>query len=448
MGFKHFRFGVLWRALVLTGLLLVCVLLAQWSQYVAMGIMAFFAVLQLMSLIRYVEQTNYKIQYFLESIRYSDFTLSFNTNSRLGASFRELHTAFDEVMAAFKQTRTLSEENLRYLNTVVQHVDTGLMVWDETGHLELYNNAAKRMLGLMAVRQLSDIREKAPKLHGLLVSLRPGQSRMLHTTQPIEQQLVVRSTSFKMRGKTFQLVSLQNIKPELEAKELEAWRNLSKVLRHEIMNSITPIASLSGTAKSLIGEIRPYAHVMEEQEGLNDLELCIDTIERRSKSLLNFVEAYRNFTSLPTPQLQNTQSEQLLSHVVRLMQDDLHEKGIEIKLEQADPNLQIPLDPELIEMVLINLVKNAGEALEGQAGARIRIAAGIGSNQRAFIKVEDNGPGIMQEALERIFVPFYTTKKGGSGIGLAWSRQIMHLHGGSLNVHSREGQGASFVLSF
>ncbi|MGB3619650.1 MAG: ATP-binding protein [Catalinimonas sp.] len=445
---KNFRFVVVFRvvliALTLAGLLW---LLYFSQRYVTVGIVGLTLLYQLYLLIHYVEQTNQKLTRFLESIKYSDFTGSFTRDSNLGASFRELNRAFADVMQAFQRTRAEKEENLRYLHTVVQHVGIGLLAFDQFGRIELMNTAARRLLQIGHARLVGDLRRVSPELADLLPKMRANEHALLRFEQNGEKQLSIHATEFKMQGNHYRLVSIQNIQPELEQKELESWRNLTRVLRHEIMNSITPIASLSGTIKEMFDtETRDMGEaVLMGKETRTDITEGLATIQRRSSGLVHFVDAYRNFTSIPKPNFADVSVRHLLGQVTQLLRNDY--AGVNIDCRVQPDELAMRADAELVEMVLINLTKNAAEALQKEANALIRLHGYADANSHVIIEVIDNGPGIVPEALDKIFIPFYTTKRTGSGIGLSWSRQIMHLHKGTLNVKSKPGETV-FTMRF
>jgi signal transduction histidine kinase len=255
----------------------------------------------------------------------------------------------------------------------------------------------------------------------------------------------------KLRGHAYKLVAIQNIHSELESKEVDAWQNLTRVLRHEIMNSITPIASLTGTLNEILSEdLKPVGNGFFEisDESLSDLEEGLQTIENRSKGLVKFVDAYRDYTSIPKPKFGLIKIDELFDHICQLLKREFKEIGIDFHANILFNDLEITADRELIEMVLINLLKNAKEALKEGEEPKIELTARVDGERRILLDVKDNGPGIIPEALERIFIPFYTTKKSGSGIGLALSRQIMQLHHGTLSVKSEPDLYTIFTLRF
>jgi signal transduction histidine kinase len=253
-----------------------------------------------------------------------------------------------------------------------------------------------------------------------------------------------------MGGQSWTLLSLQNINAELQSNELEAWQNLTKVLRHEIMNSITPISSLVDSLRTILEE---DSYVQQEgflikRDGYQDIQEGLETIANRSRGLVGFVNAYRDYTNIPKPKKELIPVKTLFENVLTLMKEDLRNSQVQVKTDIIPEDLEIHCDPDQIAMILINLVKNASESLQSQADRVICLKGFSQGDSGIFLQVEDHGPGIIPEALERIFVPFYSTKKTGSGIGLAISRQIMNLHRGSLQVTSVPNEKTVFTLSF
>lgn len=443
--FRTFSAGLIIRVLALVGSIFAScyTFLFSFNYLVAVAFLLLIS-LQTYNLYYYVDGTNRKLIRFLESVRWSDFSIGFAADNKLGYSFRVLNQQFNEVLDAFRQARAEREANLQYLNAVVHHVSVGLLSFDTEGNVELVNNAALKLLGIYRLRTLSDLQKTHPELVDLVQKLR-SQNNGLYQT-PNEQQLSVYATVIRLRGKTIKLVSLQNIQSELQQKELEAWQNLTRVLRHEIMNSITPITSLIATMQDIVTyDLDVNAN---NGEAVGDLKEALRTIENRSVGLLNFVNAYRNFTNIPKPDLAEMQVRELVGSIVQLMQTDVKNAGVNLSFEIQPADLSVLADNEQIEMVLINLIKNAVEALSGEEGAFIQIKGYKDENQQVSIDIIDNGPGIIPEALEKIFIPFYTTKKTGSGIGLSLSRQIMQMHGGLLKVASEVNEGTTFTLKF
>ncbi|AMQ56500.1 sensor histidine kinase [Algoriphagus sanaruensis] len=449
MVYKRFSVGITLRVLGIA----VCIFLGIWLYYtqgllLAPGILLLAVGFLAGEMIYYVNSINHKLARFLDSIRFTDFSSSFTSDSKMGGSFREVNQAFNEVMEVFKQTRAEKEEQMLFLQVIIQHINTGIISFNAEGKIGVINNAAKQLLQIPQFRDISDLGKLSVQLLQEIMEIKPGQ-RLSFKVNPT-LHLIIQSTALKMGGTSWTLLSFQNINAELQSNELEAWQNLTKVLRHEIMNSITPISSLVDSLRTILDEdsfVQPEG-ILIKRDGFLDIQEGLDTIANRSKGLVTFVNAYRDYTNIPLPKKSMVSVDDLIENVCHLMREELRSKEIEVKKLITPENLEIACDPDQVSMILINLIKNATESLQNQADRRIQIRAIGQGDLGSQIQVEDNGPGIVPEALERIFVPFYTTKKTGSGIGLAISRQIMNLHRGSLTVTSEADKRTIFSLNF
>lgn len=397
--------------------------------------------LLLISLIGYVERSKRDLAYFLLSIKQRDFSNNFPYKNK-----KELNYAFDQINAVLKDLRNEKASNYLYLQTVVEHVSVAVICFDERNKVQLLNRAAKELFQkehLTSINSLATISEEI--------------TNIIHSTQSNSKELVkvkignqfrnlsMLVTTFKLQEKSFKLVSFQDIKNELEAQEMESWQRLIRVLTHEIKNSVIPISTLSEVTLQLIkNEEQQYAQ--HNLEAYQDIIGGLETIESRSKGLAHFVNTYDQLTKMPKPKLIAVDLSKLIHRLINLFKSDFETLGIDLKLEVAEA-LQIEADPDLIDQVLINLLKNAMDAVKDQTVRRINIKANYDGNG-INVEVIDNGNGIPDEILENIFVPFYTTKQGGSGIGLSISRQIMKLHNGSLTVGSTSKVGTVFKLQF
>lgn len=451
MVFRRFRLNCIIRVILL-GLtsLVFFFILFKTELYAALLIIGLSIIYQIYSLIHYVEKTNRELARFFSSIRYSDFSQSFK-NEGLGTTFDALQKSFTEVMKAFRKTRAEKEEHYRYLQTIVQHVGIGLIAFQPNGDVELINTAAKRLLRIPSLKNIQSLESFSKSLVETLQNIKPRERALIKVEDNDELlHLALYATGFKLRGQSFILVSIQNIHSELEEKEIEAWQKLIRVLTHEIMNSITPIASLASTINELILESGKFRKSEEkiETESLTDIHEAAQTIQKRSQGLLHFVDAYRNLTLIQKPNFQIFQIKELFARVEKLMQANIKKKAISFDQKIEPKSLELAADPELIEQVLINLLLNALYAVEGKKDAKIDLDAKLDGRGRIVIQVKDNGPGISEENLEKIFIPFFSTREGGSGIGLSLSRQIMRLHNGSIGVHSEPEVETIFTLRF
>ncbi|MBN2345979.1 MAG: GHKL domain-containing protein [Candidatus Aminicenantes bacterium] len=444
---RRFRFQVAWR-LLLAALATGC-FFAFWRRpgfAIAMLLAAAVFVSALVSLFRYIDRSNRGLVRFLQAVRYHDFSLSPGIEG-LGGSFTELNAAFREISGQFQRAREEKEEQYRYLQTVVQHIAVGLLSVRADGCVDLLNNAAKRLLRLPHLRRISDLPPQFAPLRAEIEHLRPGEKSLLRLDFSDEElQLSLAAIEFKLRGQLFKLVSLQNIQVELEEKEAEAWQSLTRVLTHEIMNSLTPIASLAATASSLLPG--PAAAGDATDPCGREIDEALRTIHRRSEGLMRFVHAYRSVALIPQPQFRIFPVAEMFRRIEKLLNEKLSRQGIRFQVEVEPPSLELTADPDLTEQVLINLLLNAIEALGASREPRIRLHSHMNERGRVVIQVEDNGPGISPEAREKIFIPFFTTKEEGSGIGLSFSRQVMRLHRGVITVHSQPEAGTVFSLRF
>lgn len=408
------------------------------------------AIAQIVFLIRYTEQTNRKLKIFFESIRHSDFTTSF-TGDEQGKSFEELNSELNAVIEAFKRNKTEKEEHLNYLLTVVQHVSMGILVYKTDGTVDVYNNAVKKLLQVKHLRNIGELAAVQEKLPETLLSMKPGEKKLIKLFVDDELlQVSVHATGFMMHGEKYLLVSLQDIHPELEQKEIESWQKLIRVLTHEIMNSITPISSLASTVTDILSNYQDEdaALTKDAKEDIENVKHALSTIEKRSKGLMNFVDEYRNLTRIPKPKFQYFSVNQLFVRLQELMTPKIEKQKVKFIYNVYPADLKLLADPTLTEQVMINLLLNALDALDGEKNPKITLTASMNLNNRTIIEVSDNGKGISPDIVDKIFMPFFTSKKSGSGIGLSLSRQIMQMHKGSISVRSKQGEGSSFMLVF
>ncbi len=451
MVYKKFRFQVILRILLLTITLLLIFSFYRESAYrISTIILGVLFVAQVIFLIRFTEQTNRKLARFFSSIRNSDFMGSF-ADDGLGKSFDELNREFNEVIDAFKKTKTEKEENFNYLLTVIQHVSIGVLVFTRSGKVDVYNNAMKSLLQVKHLRNIRQLANISEELSTTLLEAKPGEKKLVKIFVGNELlQLSIHSTEFLMHGEEYLLVSLQDIHPELEQKEVESWQMLIRVLTHEIMNSITPISSLASTVQDILKDFQKEKKSLseEEAEDMENITSAISTIERRSKGLLNFVDLYRNLTRIPKPHFRYFPIATLFQRTLELMEPKFENLNIQISTKIFPGDLKLLADPDLMDQVLINLLLNAVDAVKEKRNRQISLMASVNLNNRTLIEITDNGSGINQDIMDKIFMPFFTSKKTGSGIGLSLSRQIMQMHKGSLSVRSATGKGATFILVF
>ncbi len=451
MVFRRFRIQVLLRLILLAVSFFLLFYLVGRSRYnVTAVILIIFIIVQVVFMIRYVERTNRKLSQFLQSIRHSDFSSSFSDQG-LGKSFEDLSRSFMEVIEEFKKYRTEKEEHFNYLQTIVQHVSIGIIVFTREGRIDILNNSVKKLFKVRNLRLISDLSSVKEDLPEILLGLKSGDNTLVRLFMDDELlQISVYATEFRMRDAEYVVVSLQDISAELDEKEIDSWQKLIRVLTHEITNSITPISSLANTVREMLLEEEKDKLILKDldADGLEDVRGAIDTIQSRSNGLLNFVQVYRNLTRIPKPNFRYFRVSEIFERSERLLKPRMQENDIRCTTKVFPPDLMITADPDMVDQVVINLILNAMDALKNKKDGTISILATMSSSNRIMIEVSDNGAGIKPDILDKIFMPFFTSKKHGSGIGLSLSRQIMHLHKGSITVRSKPGEGSTFTLTF
>lgn len=451
MAFKAFRTTVVIRVLFLVITMGLFVFLLEMDRFhISLLIVGILFISQVFLLIRYVERTNRKLIQFLQSVRHSDFASSFS-DPGLGKTFEALSREFSQIFEAIKKYRSEKEENFNYLQTVVQHVSIGILVFQKDGKVDLYNNAIRRMLRLKHLRFVDELSGVKDDLPDTLLHMKAGQSTLVKVFIESELlQLSISCTEFRMRGMDFVLVSVQDISAELDEKEIESWQKMIRVLTHEITNSITPITSLASTVHDMLirqENEKPVLNPLDEED-VESIDKAITTVRSRSQGLLNFVETYRNLTRIPKPNFRYFRIGELFDRCSQLLQPRINELGITCTHKIFPPDLMLTADPDLIDQVIINLMLNAIDAVKEVENPKISILATLNNANRVVIDIHDNGVGIKPDVMDKIFMPFFTSKKHGSGVGLSLSRQIMHLHKGTVLVRSKPEEGTVFTLVF
>lgn len=407
------------------------------------------SVYQVKLLVAYLDRSHANIASFLDSIRFDDLSYSFKTESD-DPAVQRLHRELNEAMHKLRSARSEKDSEFLFFKNIVMHVGIGLIVFREDGTIEIFNAAARRLLKVNNAANINDLAEVSQTLVQTFKKLKTGGRELFRLKIGDDMvQLSVYAIELTLRGENVKLVSLQNIQSELEEKEMEAWQNLVRVLTHEIMNSVTPISSLAGIVEEELKE-----HMASRQEApltkdqLQDIHLSLQTISKRSEGLIHFVKEFRSLASIPKPKLAVIGVKSLLEELCMLHRKELTEKNIRLDISVYPEDLTVSADKNMIEQVIINLVKNAIQSFEDPDNREIRLKAYLTDKSRPVISIHDNGTGIDPEALEKIFIPFFTTKKTGSGIGLSLSRQIMRQHQGTLTVKSTVGKGTEFFMRF
>lgn len=408
------------------------------------------SVFQVKQLIDLVDNSNQHLASFLDSIKFDDLSASFKTDSQ-DPGVQRLHQELNEAITKLRNSRQEKDSEYLFYKNIVMHVGIGLIIFkEETGKIEIFNSAARRLLKINRAETVHDLKEVSDTLVNVFIRLRTGGRELIRLKVGEDFiQLSIYAIELTLRGENLKLISIQNIQSELEEKEMEAWQNLVRVLTHEIMNSVTPISSLAGTIDDELkihlrdGQDKPL-----DKEQLEDIHLSLQTISKRSEGLIHFVKEFRSLTHIPKPKPVTVTACALFDEIALLHKKELLEKNIKLESSVEPKDLTLIADKIMTEQVLINLVKNAIQSFEDQENKIITLRAYYNDKMRPVISVKDNGTGIDPEALEKIFIPFFTTKKTGSGIGLSLSRQFMRQHQGTLTVKSTMGKGTEFFMRF
>jgi two-component system, NtrC family, nitrogen regulation sensor histidine kinase NtrY len=421
------------------------ILVKEWFVYLPVILPV--VIYQLVELYRFQRKTQSELAQFVESVHYRDFSRYFDVK-HAPLELQPLRQGFNEINSTFKVISKEKETQYQYLQKILELVNTGILSYDEEeGKILWMNEPLKNMLQLPYLKTIHSLNKRDAGLYKDIISLRPGESRI--GTAHLERntyKVLLSATAFQTDGKLYKLIAFQNVNEALDETESKAWQKLLSVMTHEIMNSIAPISSLAETLKNRIKQ--SVNSLNNNTSSLEDLEIGIDTIKRRSEGLLKFAETYRNLNKITTPNLKKVFVRDLFENIQHLMQPTLDQKNIDMDIVLHDTDLQLEIDINLIEQVLINLVVNAIEAVKEKQDARIVLSAYLAANRKTVIKVADNGSGMTEEVIDKIFVPFFTTKKNGSGIGLSLCKQVMMLHKGNIQVQSREGEGTALMLQF
>ena len=364
------------------------------------------------------------------------------------AELQSLRKGFNDINSAFKVISSEKETQYQYLQKILELVDTGILSYEiETGNVVWMNESLKRLLKIPYLRTIQSLDKRDAALCTTVVNLKPGESNVtdIHIDRNLTK-ILMSATAFQTNDKKYKLVAFQNVNEALDETENKAWQKLLRVMTHEIMNSVAPISSLADTLRN---RLQHSTELVDDADGtLEDLSLGMETIKRRSEGLLKFAQTYRNLNMISAPNLQKIYVKDLFKTQQRLMEPTLHQKKIDLEIMLKDADLQIDADINLIEQVIINLMLNAMEAVKDRPEPKIILTAIQSQNNKVAVKIIDNGSGIEDEVLDKIFIPFFSTKKSGSGIGLSLCKQIMLLHKGSIQVQSVLDEGTAFILQF
>jgi signal transduction histidine kinase len=390
----------------------------------------------------FLHRINKELNLFAEASRYRDFSQHFDIG-RAPVEVQQLRKNFNEISHVFRTINKEKEIQHQYLQKIMELIDTGIILFDaQAGDVSWMNESLKQLIKLPYLKTIHSLAKHNDALYREVISLQANEEKIYTlTTGDASIRILLSSTTFKTDGKLYKLVAFRNVNEALDETESKAWQKLLSVMTHEIMNSVAPIASLAGTLEERLTQLT------EESSTTADLRLGIETIKRRSEGLLRFAETYRNLNKIRELNRSRILVRDLFENLFQLMQPTLDQKEVELEIILKDTSLLLEADIYLVEQVLINLIVNAMEALKNKKGARIMLSAESVAG-KITLKVSDNGTGMSPELVEKVFIPFFSTKKNGSGIGLSLCKQIMLMHKGNIHVQSIEGQGSLFLLSF
>ncbi len=405
-------------------------------------------VLETALLIYYLTRIRRDLLRLIHALRNEDPTLRFARENN-DPYFSAIHKGFNRIIRDFRLVRLDKEAEQRFFEATVNHVKFGLMAFGQQGEVEMVNDAFLQLFKMKEIKFLEDLLQVSEELPPFLRELQSGGETLLKLRIEGQQHhLIFLASAFKLKGEQITLISARDISREIDANELEAWQKLMRVLRHEILNSISPIKLLASNLSDRLqpeGTMIPLGELSDQE--IADIKMGLDTIHRRATGLSVFLDAYSNIYSSPEPDLQQTELDPLLERIVLLYSEQAEALNIKLKTESLEKNLSLVLDERMIEQVLMNLVKNALEAVNENPSRSITLSTRKTGNNIS-ISVKDTGQGIPEDQLETIFMPFYSTRERGTGVGLSFSQHVMRLHHGHIRVSSKPGEGSEFQLFF
>lgn len=447
MTYKNFGRGIFLRVIFLFLALVAAAWLLVIVNYIffaiAFSIVAYLAY----DLYRFNKKAKDEIEQFVESVHYRDFSRYFDMK-HAPVELKPFRKGFNEINSTFKVIIREKEAQHQYMQKILELVDTGIICYEEEeGEIIWMNEALKNLLGIPYLKTIHYLQRRDGELFQNIISLKPGKSKVVTIKKELtEIKVLLTSTVFQTDGKTYKLIAFQNVNEALDENESRSWHKLLSVMTHEIMNSVAPISSLAETLKSRLKDTKG-SNGKSAHDSLEDIELGIDTIKHRSESLMRFAHTYRNLNKITTPNLQKVFVRDLFERLHQLMQPLFEQKNIEMEVILKDPGISLMADASLLEQLLINLLTNAMNAVKERQGPQITLSGSETNDGKITIRVSDNGVGIPQQNLDKIFIPFFSTTNS-SGIGLSLSKQIVMMHHGAIHVQSEPEKGTAFILTF
>jgi two-component system nitrogen regulation sensor histidine kinase NtrY len=447
MTYKNFGRGIFLRVMILFAALAAASWLLVNREWIFFAVVSCIAIYLAFDLYRFNRKAKEETEQFVEAVHYRDFSRYFDMK-HAPVELKPFRKGFNEINSTFKVIIREKEMQHQYMQKILELVDTGIICYEDgEGEIIWMNEAFKNLLGIPYLKTIHYLQKRDNSLYETILFLKPGKNKVIGFKKEAgEVKVLLTSTVFQTEGKTYKLVAFQNVNEALDENESRAWHKLLSVMTHEIMNSVAPISSLAETLK---GRLQDSKNLNGEgmSDNLQDIELGIDTIKHRSESLMRFAHTYRNLNKITSPNLQKVFVRDLFERLHQLMQPLFEQKNIELEVLLKDPGISLPADASLLEQLLINLLTNAMNAVKGSVNPKISLSSSENAEGKVVIKVSDNGAGIPQENLDKIFIPFFSTTNS-SGIGLSLCKQIMMVHQGSIQVQSAPGHGSVFLLRF
>lgn len=451
MASKRFYLQIIIRVLILTlSIALLCVFATTYTLPFTLIFIGALIVFEVFELIRFVNHSNKELQKFLHAISYGDYSVNFKGNL-LGSSFHELNETFNNLIEQLKSAEAEKQSQTELLKLVFEHIKLGLIVVDRQDNIQFMNTHAQELLGIPQFRKWSMLSKNKPSFTDQLLDFNfEGRKLISLDDGSGQKEYYLDLQQIQLLGYSYHLISFSDLKNEIEQKEIEAWHKLIRILAHEVMNSVTPVTSLSETVRAMLthkdsGKTKLPAEL--NADDIQDMTEALNTIVKRSKGMLSFVEEYRRLTKLPAPKPELINIKQLLQECTQLMKADAESRNITMEIEVRQASLAIKADRKMMEQSLINLMSNAFYALENRENPVLKLK-GVFKDDYTEISVSDNGKGIPEDILSSIFIPFFSTRKNGSGIGLTLIKNIMKQHQGSVQVESKLGIGTTFRMRF
>lgn len=435
------------RIVLITATALVLAFLFFKTEYLATVLFLILLVFQTVFTIKYINQTNRKIAYFFDAIKNEDFTLRFPEKLSV-KSLEELNHSLNMLNSMIQEVHIKKQAQEQYYQEILRQADMGIFTINPKGHILYANPKVQNLLNYYPLNHIKQLTQVDQDLYQLFERIEPFENTVFELSNEREKKfLSIKCTSLNIENDTLLLVIVHDIHKELDEKETDSWVKLIRVLTHEIMNTITPITSISESILKYFRKGDSFIPINEftDHEIKNTVK-GLEVIKDQGKDLMSFVQSYRTFLSIPDPDKEIISANKLLDKIRLLLDSDVASGNLKIETIVDPLDLELFIDDKQITQVLLNLGKNAKQSLGDQENGILKFTAGLNKKGEKIIQVWDNGPGISPELIDEIFVPFFTTKNTGTGIGLSLSKQIMRLHGGSIQVISKEN--TAFTLTF